>query len=599
MGTDGQPGPYQWYTYETARSYAAKLATGIAALGLKKGDRVGVFGKNCPNWALIEIAAAAQGMVLIPFYDTLGAEAVQYIGQHAEVRTVFCSPENLPKLDSAFADVDKAHALDHVVVFGREGIALTKDENVKVSDFKDKLLTIEQVVAKGVDDESKLFGGEWEDLFVIMYTSGTTGKPKGVTLRNKALISSVASALRYFEHWNVKFERDCSMLSYLPLAHIFEQQGEALIFGAGGKVGYYTGDIKLLLNDLEALKPTTFIGVPRVFARFQQRIEETIEKSSFIARKLFSIAYNRQLRHVQDPINVGRSRLWDMLVFSKVRAKLLPNCRLVITGSAPMSAQTNDFLKICLMCPVVQGYGLTETVGGMVCSPPNASLSGHCGGPLPSCQVKLCDVPEMGYTSKDKPFPRGEICLKGTMVTGGYYKSEKETADAFDEDGFFKTGDIGQWLKSGSLQIIDRKKNLFKLSQGEYVSPETLEQEYQKVKLVSQIFVYGDSFQNFLVAVVVPDLAAAKAAGYTETASLATNDKFKKEVLAQLADMKKVSGFKGYEVIKDCYVETEGINELGQGFYVENDLLTPTFKLKRPQLRKRYKTKLDEMYAKS
>jgi long-chain acyl-CoA synthetase len=254
------------------------------------------------------------------------------------------------------------------------------------------------------------------------------------------------------------------------------------------------------------------------------------------------------------------------------------------------------------MCPVLQGYGLTESVGGMICSVPHKSVSGSCGGPLPRTLVRLSDVPDMGYTSADKPYPRGEICLKGTMVSGGYFKGEKNTAEAFDSDGYFHTGDIGQWLSDGSLQIIDRLKNLFKLSHGEYVSPENLEQEYTKCKLVSQIFVYGNSLQDSLLAVVVPDghaasaWAKANAPGVTEVSEIAVNPAFKTELLAQLAAMRVEAKFKRYEEVKDIVIETNGLNDAGQGFYVENDLMTPSFKLKRPQLKRKYEAALEAIY---
>jgi long-chain acyl-CoA synthetase len=396
------------------------------------------------------------------------------------------------------------------------------------------------------------------------------------------------------------------VLSYLPLSHIFEQQAEALFFGCGGRIGYFSGDIKLLLDDLTALKPTVFIGVPRVYARFQERISQSVESASIIQRTLFNWAYERQLRAEQNPVGprkVARSGIWDALVFKKVRGKLLPNCRLAITGSAPMSAQTNDFLKVCLQCAVVQGYGLTETVGGMNCSPPGGSTSGTCGGPLPGVYVKLVDVPDMGYLSSDTPHPRGEICVKGSIVTNGYYKNEAATAEAFDSEGYFMTGDIAHWLPDGSLQIIDRKKNLFKLAQGEYVSPENLEQEYNKCKLVGQIFVYGNSLESTLLAVVVPDIPSAKAwaaentKGETDIVAIAALPEFKKAVLAELAEMCVTSKFKRYEEIKDAVIEATDLNNMGQGFHVDNDLMTPSFKLKRPQLSKKYKGALEALYA--
>lgn len=295
-----------------------------------------------------------------------------------------------------------------------------------------------------------------------------------------------------------------------------------------------------------------------------------------------------------------RSALWDSLVFRKVRAKLLPEARLVLTGSAPMSPQTNDFLKICLQCPVAQGYGLTETVGGMTVATPGTSKSGTVGGPLPGVLIKLADLPDMGYLSTDTPFPRGEVCIKGAIVTEGYYKNAEATEAAFDEEGYFKTGDVGQWLDDGSLQIIDRAKNLFKLSQGEYVSPDLLEQEFAKAKLVGQIYVYGNSLQSTLVAAVVPDVPAATAWGtahhLTSLESIVAAPGFKKDVLEQLEELRVKAKFKKYERIVDVIFEFENLNELGQGFTVENDLMTPSFKLKRPQLRARFKEALDKLY---
>ncbi len=387
-------------------------------------------------------------------------------------------------------------------------------------------------------------------------------------------------------------------LSYLPLSHIFEQEIQAVLVSKGACIGFYSGNIKLLLADMEELRPTIFAGVPRVFARFQQKIEENIENSSFLTKIFFNWAYARQLQAEQNPGTVHRSALWDLLVMNKVRDKLLPDCRLVITASAPMSAQTFDFLKVCLNVPVVQGYGLTETVGGMNLSAPCVSKSGTCGGPLPGCKVKLADLPDMGYLSSNKPHPQGEVCVKGPMVFSGYYQNEEATRKAFDADGWFHTGDVGRWNEDGSMQIIDRAKNLFKLSQGEYVSPEALEQEYAKAKLVLQIFVYGNSFESTLLAVVVPDSEAALAWGKGRSLQdIAKDPAFKKELLAQLLDMHGKAQFKSYEKIRDVIIEVNGLNALGQGFTVDNNLMTPTLKLKRPQLNRRYKEALDELYA--
>eukprot|EP00179_Madagascaria_erythrocladioides_P022260 CAMPEP_0198336050 /NCGR_PEP_ID=MMETSP1450-20131203/20728_1 /TAXON_ID=753684 ORGANISM="Madagascaria erythrocladiodes, Strain CCMP3234" /NCGR_SAMPLE_ID=MMETSP1450 /ASSEMBLY_ACC=CAM_ASM_001115 /LENGTH=669 /DNA_ID=CAMNT_0044040755 /DNA_START=77 /DNA_END=2086 /DNA_ORIENTATION=- len=601
VGSNGEAGPFKWVSYaETRKNVLALGAAMKSELGMSKGDTVGIFGKNCPSWATTQLAASAQGMILVPLYDTLGANAVEYVINHAECKAVFVSLDNAEPL-LALKAAGKLPTVNSVVVFDREGIESAKVDAfgpVKAGEVK----SVASMVAKGKEagggDSANT--GKLDDLFIIMYTSGTTGNPKGVKLLNRAIVSATATAHKYFLHYAIPFCKEDSILSFLPLAHIFEQHTEADFYAAGARVGYYQGDVRKLLDDLEALKPTMFVGVPRVYMRFQQKIEEASESLSGLKRKLFNWAYNSAL-DAEQKLH-GRNFLLDHLVINKIRNKIVPNVRLMITGSAPLSGKTNDFLKVCLNAPLVQGYGLTESTGGFVCSPPYNSVSGHCGGPLPGCFVKLRDVPDMNYKSSDKPFPRGEILLKGDLVTVGYHKNDEETQKTL-QDGWFATGDIGQWLADGSLQIIDRKKNMFKLSQGEYVSPEVLENEYVKCKLISQIWVYGNSFEAFLVAVVVPDpitcskWAAEKGNATKDLAAITGMSGFKEAVMAELNDARSANNFKGFEAIKNIVFETN-VNELGQGFTVENDLLTPTFKYKRPQLTTKYKAQLDGMYGK-
>lgn len=603
--------PYAWWTYADVLAMATDAGAGLVArYGLEKGDRVGFYARNCPWWSCVMYACVSQGLVVVPIYDTLGEGIVEYVCNHAEAKVVVVSEVNAAKLRAALPKCATVKGV--VLIEGDGGLETTAGCAAAVAaGFGEAVdaaaLADVRAAAAAAENPAAPSTAAWDDLYCIMYTSGTTGDPKGVTLTNRAMMSSVASGAAFFKHHGAEFTPADSCLSYLPLSHIFEQQAQAFFVATGGRVGFFTGDIKLLLDDLTALQPTVFIGVPRVYARFQERIKATVEGGGFIKRKLYEMAYARQLSAVRSPPTgagaIARSGIWDTLVFSKVKAKLLPNARLCITGSAPLSEETNDFLKVNLNCPVVQGYGLTETVGGMVCSAPSGSPSGTCGGPLPGVTVKLADLPDMGYLTTDAPFPRGEICVKGSIVTAGYYKNEAATKAAFDEEGYFKTGDVGTWTDDGALRIIDRAKNLFKLSQGEYVSPDALENELGKAKLVAQIYVYGNSLESTLLAVVVPDGAAAKAwaaanaPGASDLAAIGAKPEFKAALLAQLAAEAKAAKLKRYEYIKDVYVETGDLNELGQGFHVDNNLTTPTFKLKRPQLSNKYKETLDAMYA--
>mmetsp|Transcript_44752 Transcript_44752/g.173632 ORF Transcript_44752/g.173632 Transcript_44752/m.173632 type:complete len:604 (-) Transcript_44752:1756-3567(-) len=501
---DGKAGPYEWYNYTQVKDLVLKLAKAMSTFNLQKGDRVGVFGKNCPAWSMIEYACIANGFVLVPLYDTLGEQQIQFVCNHSELKVLFIENKVADKFGEAKANCPK---IERVVMFD-SGDVKCPDSKRHAQVESGDAVTLEDLIESSEPDEASLPKLTLEDLAVIMYTSGTTGDPKGVTVSNLQFVSSVAAALKFFSHYKLDFTETDSLLSYLPLAHIYEQQSELLILTRGGAVGYYQGAIPKLLEDLEALKPTIFVGVPRVYSRFESKIQEAIDQSGGIKKWLINRAIHAQLENVTHVRR--RNKFWDKLIFSSIRKKIFPNVRLAISGSAPLAPQTNDFLKMCLMCPIVQGYGLTETVGGLICTAPLVQGSGHNGGPLPCCEVKLIDVPEMEYSVKDKPYPRGEILLRGPAVTGGYYKNDEENK-SITADGWFHTGDVGQWLEDKSLQIIDRKKNLFKLAQGEYVSPETLEQGYTKAKLVGQIWIYGNSFESYLVAVCTPDEPQAKA----------------------------------------------------------------------------------------
>lgn len=598
--------PYQWWTYSQVADLVKACRASMAALGIQKGDRIGLYARNCAQWVLVQYAALTGGFVPVPIYDTLGPNIVEYVCNHAEVKAVFVSAANFSKL-AAVRDQGKLPTVLKVVVIGHADIAAESAIDECVSTDSAGIVSIVDFIDQGKELEKANALAEPElnldDLFVIMYTSGTTGDPKGVKLTQRNYIASVASAHAYFSHYNYPFISGKEIhFSYLTLAHIYEQQIQAVNLSIGGAIGFFSGDIKKLVEDLSSLRPTKFVGVPRVYARFQQRIQENVGASSFIKQTLFRWAYDRQLLAIQNPMSVDRNGLWDKLVFNKVRGRLLPDSTFAVTGAAPMSPETNDFLSICLNMPVIQGYGLTETVGGMACSAPGRSLSGSVGGPLPGVHIKLRDLPDMGYLSTDKPYPRGEVCCKGDFVFVGYHNNDAETKKAFDDEGYFRTGDVGQWLADGSLQIIDRAKNLFKLQQGEYVSPDPLEQEYAKANLVGQIFVYGNSLHSTLVAAVVPDVPAAKAwassraKGNVSLEDIIAMDEFKKDVLAELETIRDRSKFKKYERIVDCIFDVSDLNSLGQGFHVDNDLMTPTFKLKRPQLKRRYGEQLDALY---
>jgi long-chain acyl-CoA synthetase len=271
---------------------------------------------------------------------------------------------------------------------------------------------------------------------------------------------------------------------------------------------------------------------------------------------------------------IRNDTLWDKLVFSKVRARLGGRVKVIITGAAPIAADVLDFLRAAFGCQVLEGYGQTETaaaVSATLVGDYSIEANGHVGAVLPCCEIKLVDIPDMGYTADDQPNPRGEICVRGYNVFKGYYKQPEKTKETLDADGWCHTGDVGMFLPNGTLKVIDRKKHLFKLSQGEYIAPEKIENVYVKSKYVAQVFIYGDSMKNSIVGIVVPDrevlLEWAKV-HHTDHGwlTLVKDPKIKKMILDDMVALGKSMNLHSFEQVKDIHLETDE-------FTVENGLV--------------------------
>jgi len=276
---------------------------------------------------------------------------------------------------------------------------------------------------------------------------------------------------------------------------------------------------------------------------------------------------------------------YDKMVFKNVAQVLGGKVKLMSTGSAPIDKNVLDFLKICFSTPIIEGYGLTETSTGGATTNMKDPITGHVGGPSEAIKIRLKDLPDMEYLSTDKPYPRGEIVVTGPCVFKGYYKRPDKTSEAFDEEGWFQTGDVGMIYPNGSIKIIDRSKNIFKLSQGEYIAPEKLENIFVLSPFIAQSMVYGDSLKSCTVAIVVPEETVAqewmKSHGKSSLAEVYEDDEFKKEIMEDMARLSKENKLSSLEKPKDIYLSSDA-------FSIENDQLTPTFKLKRNIAKKAY-----------
>lgn len=457
------------------------------------------------------------------------------------------------------------------------------------------LMSWDECVAKGRANVVDPDPPKASSLATIMYTSGTTGDPKGVLLTHDNIVKQIYTLIHTaYQAGGIVWKNDC-LISYLPLAHIFGRVNEEMMTLTGNKIGYWRGDILGLLDDIKALKPTLFPGVPRVFDRIYSKVQGGLHG---LKKTIYDWMFSRKKASLLNGAHPhSASWLADAVVFKKVKAALGGKVRVVVAGGAPIAAHTEEFCRVTMGAQFIQGYGLTETcAGSFITSDYWPGFFQSVGFVVPSMQFCLESLPDMNYDATHPTEPKGEVLIKGPCVFSGYYKDQAKTSEAFTKDGWFRTGDVGTILPNGALKIIDRAKNMFKLAQGEYVSSENLEAIIKKNGLIDQVFLHGDSRSTYVCALVVP--AGATAAAWAKTAGKSTTDlsalcrdaEFQQHLLSSVQATMKEAKCKGFEIVKKVALTAEA-------FTPENELLTPSMKLKRPQIKRKYQKELDAMYA--
>ncbi|XP_041855101.1 long-chain-fatty-acid--CoA ligase 1 [Melanotaenia boesemani] len=584
-----KPGqPYEWISYTEVAQKAQWLGCGLIAKGCQLNTQqfIGIFAQNRPEWIITEVACYTYSMVLVPLYDTLGMEAMVHITNLAEMTVVICDREE--RATSLLENKEKGLTpkISCLVLFTDFSQAFAE----RAGKCEVEVLKLEQILDLGRQNLKDPVPPQPQDLAVVCFTSGTTGKPKGAMITHGNIASNASSVIKILEG-SFTFQQGDVSISYLPLAHMFERMIQLSLFTFGARVGFYQGDITLLMDDMKTLKPTFFPVVPRILNRIYDKILGSV--TSPFGRALLHFAVRRKQAELRSGIMRNNS-LWDKLVFNKIQASLGGNLRFALTASAPISSTVLSFLRATLGCLIFEGYGQTECTGGCTFSLPGDASTGHVGAPLPCAMVRLEDIPDMNYFAKNR---QGEICVRGPSVFKGYLKDPEKTAEALDSDGWLHTGDVGQWLPNGTLRIIDRKKNIFKLSQGEYIAPEKIENIYVRSVPVFQVFVHGDSLQSYLIGIVVPDREVfvdwAKEQGFVGSyQELCQNPDVKNAVLEDMRAVGKEAGLKSFEQVKDLYLHPDM-------FSVANGLLTPTLKSRRTDIQKVFQQQLSSMYNKT
>ncbi|KAI7753769.1 hypothetical protein M8C21_011688 [Ambrosia artemisiifolia] len=585
---DGKHGKYVWLTYRQVYNKVIQLGNSIRACGVEQGAKCGIYGVNCAQWIMSMEACNAHGLYCVPLYDTLGADAVEFIICHAEIKIAFVEEKKIPEVLKAFPKAGKY--LKTIVSFGQ----VTSEQKEQVKKLGAALHSWDEFLLSGKDKHFDLPVKKKTDICTIMYTSGTTGEPKGVLISNNSIVTIISSVHHFLKYTNESLTANDVFLSFLPLAHIFDRVIEECFIQHGASIGFWRGDVKLLTEDIVELKPTIFCAVPRVLERIYSGLQKKITSGSFLQNKVFNLAYSYKLRNMKGGSkHQEASVLSDKLVFTKVKQGLGGRVRIIISGAAPLAPHVESFLKVVACSHVLQGFGLTETCAGAFVSLPNEmNMVGTVGPPIPNVNARLESVPEMNYDALSST-PRGEICIRGDILFSGYYKREDLTKEVLI-NGWFHTGDIGEWQPDGSMKVIDRKKNIFKLAQGEYVAVENLENVYALVPAIDEIWVYGNSLESCLVAVVNPNKSAIEKWAQSSDVSgdfesLCHNPKAKEYILGEINKIGKENKLKGFEFIKAVELDPKP-------FDIDRDLLTPTQKKKRPQLQKYYQSKIDDMY---
>ncbi|CAF1508780.1 unnamed protein product [Adineta ricciae] len=582
-----QNSDFQWITYDQADQVATEIGSGLIKFGEAHGQNtfIGIYAINSVEWMTTALACHSYSMIYVPLYDTLGEPAIVHIINQTSLKTIFVDKvENVLLL---LKIVKQVPTLKRIVLTKKVPDDKNSEIRAKAKEVGIDIMTYDQLREIGRSNPVPHHPPKPEDMFEICYTSGTTGLPKGAMLTHKNVVCLIQSASEFFRPIFTELE---TLISYLPLAHTYEQTIELYCLCQGFKIGYYLGDVRQLSDDLARLKPTLMPCVPRLLNRMYDNIQATIRQLSPLKRHLFNMALSAKAREVEQH-QVTRHVIWDKFVLKRIQQRLGGRMKLIVSGAAPLSPTILEFLKrVCGAC-VVEGYGQTECCGISTCQMLGDSSVGNIGVPLNCNMIKLADVPDMQYFSKDNV---GELCIKGANVFKGYYKDEEKTKEALDKDGWLHTGDVARWVPTGQIQIIDRKKHMFKLAQGEYVAPERIENIYVQSQYVAQVFVYGNGYKSFTVAVLVPDADVLEKYAREnnisgDTAELCKKKEIKELIFNDIKRLEKSNSLKGFEMAKDIYLHSEP-------FSVENNLLTPTMKTKRPELGKYFEKEIEEMY---
>jgi len=584
-------GDYASITYDEMRSIVRHLAAGFRELGVDHDTRVGIFSSTRMEWAQCDFAALAAGAIVTTVYTESSPRQVQYLLSDPGADGVVV--ENAELLDRVL-EVEDRLDLSFIIVMDEYD---TDREDIYT------LAQLHELGARVYDDatyQSWLEERSPEDLASLIYTSGTTGQPKGVKLTHRNFRSNVNQVYKRLAPRPDKdpdlptLTPETTSMAFLPLAHVFERlSGHFVMFGVGASVGYVE-DPDTMADDIKLIRPDTGASVPRVYERIFDRMRQQASESS-VKQRIFewSVDVAREWATTDNPGATLKLKhaIGDRLVYSQLKENLGGNIDFMVSGGGSLSKELCEtFLGMDFQ--IVEGYGLTETAPVVTVNPPEDVRPGTLGVPVVDEEVKL-DAHVVDQDDFETRREVGELLVRGPNVAKGYWNREKETAQSFDEDGWFRTGDIVEQTEDDFLLYHDRLKEVIVLSTGKNVAPQPIEDEFATSDRIAQAMVVGDD-QKFIAALFVPNFeqlrrwADREGIDLPETEAEMCNDErvhewVQEEVDAVNEDLEKIEKIKAFQLVP-------------REWTAENDLLTPSMKKKRRNIEQAFEERLDDIY---
>ncbi|KIY52242.1 long-chain-fatty-acid-CoA-ligase [Fistulina hepatica ATCC 64428] len=582
---------YRYYNYTQIQDFVLEIARGLVDLGISPDDIFNIYAQTSINWQLMFHACSAISTTIATAYDSLGESGLTHALNEPECVAVFTNADLVPVVAKVLADTPTVR----IVIYDGEPTPALLEQLRNIREGM-TVLSIDELRARGRDKPMETVTSRLptrEKMACIMYTSGSTGAPKGVCITHGNLVSAVGAVYVLLGHHLTIQDR---YLAYLPLAHVLEYIVELIMFFVGMPIGY--GRVKTLTDqsvrkckgDITEFKPSIMVGVPTVWESIRKGILSKVNNGNKLKRGIFHGAYVAKKKNL--PV---LSTIAESAVFSNVKQATGGNLRVALSGGSSMSLETQEFIDTALMT-LLQGYGMTESCGMCTILPPELMQMGVVGLPVPCIEVKLLDVEGNGYKANGNP-PQGEICIRGESVTKGYYKRPdlNEDPTIFTKDGWFRTGDVGQWNPDGTLSIIDRIKNLVKLLNGEYVALERLEGVYKACNLLSNICVHASSGAKQPLAIIIPHesnlrhaLESLSTNPDAPLAELCADPRVADIVLKECNALAKKNGFKPMELLQAVILTPDE-------WTPESGLVTAAQKIQRSKIAKAFEKEIKEV----